>query len=176
VRQLATAERIGQLLDALGRAAPEEGRAYLAGGATAVLLGWRESTIDVDLKLVPDQDAVLRAIPELKERLRINVELASPADFIPLPPGWQDRGVFIETIGRLSFLHFDLYSQALAKIERGHQQDLADAREMIDNGLVDRNRLLHYFEDIEPELYRYPAIHAPSFRRAVHQFLAGTGG
>jgi hypothetical protein len=25
-----------------------------------VLLGWRPTTVDVDLKLVPDQDAVLR--------------------------------------------------------------------------------------------------------------------
>jgi len=174
VRQLATAERIGQLLDALGRAAPEEGRAYLAGGATAVLLGWRESTIDVDLKLVPDQDAVLRAIPELKERLRINVELASPADFIPLSPGWQDRGVFIETIGRLSFYHFDLYAQALSKIERGHHQDLADAHQMIVGGLVDRSLLMRYFERIEPELYRFPALDAESFRRAVADFLGGS--
>jgi hypothetical protein len=34
--------------------------------------------------LVPEQDDVLRAIPQLKDRLRINVELASPADFIPV--------------------------------------------------------------------------------------------
>jgi hypothetical protein len=43
---------------ALGRTAASPGRVFLTGGATAVLLGWRESTIDVDIKLVPDQDAV----------------------------------------------------------------------------------------------------------------------
>jgi len=42
-----------------------------------VLLGWRASTIDVDIKRLPDQDSVLRAIPALKESLRLNIELAS---------------------------------------------------------------------------------------------------
>ena len=32
-----------------------------------MLHGWRASTIDVDLKLVPDDDALLRAMPRLKE-------------------------------------------------------------------------------------------------------------
>ncbi|MFQ5890976.1 MAG: DUF6036 family nucleotidyltransferase [Gemmatimonadota bacterium] len=171
MRELATAERIRRLMEALGRAARAEGRAYFTGGATAVLIGWREATIDVDLKLVPEQDAVLRAIPRLKDELRINVELASPADFIPVPAGWEDRSVFVAMTGRLSFFHFDLYAQALSKVERSHQQDLADVREMIDRKLVDGTRALEYFKRIEPELYRYPAIHAPSFRRAVEEIL-----
>ncbi len=69
----------------LGAAAPEDGSCYLAGGATAVLLGWRDSTIDVDLALVPEQDALLRAISELKHELGINVELVAADDFVPLP-------------------------------------------------------------------------------------------
>ena len=44
------------------------------------------------------------------------------------------RGVipspFIVKEGPLAFRHFDLYAQALAKIERGHAQDLVDVREM----------------------------------------------
>src|SRR5919108_467599 len=84
-RELADAERIRQLMVAMAEAAREPGRVYFTGGATAVLVGWRQSTVDVDLALVPEADAVLRAIPELKEKLRVNVELASPADFIPVP-------------------------------------------------------------------------------------------
>ncbi len=63
---------------ALDAAAEQEGACYLTDGATAVLLGWRPTTIDVDLKLVPEQDSVLRAIPGWKNELSINVEL-SPA-------------------------------------------------------------------------------------------------
>ena len=40
-----------------------------------MLLAWRDSTIDVDLRLVPEQDLLLRAIPRLKEVLQLNVEL-----------------------------------------------------------------------------------------------------
>ena len=43
---------------------------------------------------------------------------------------------------------------------------------MLGRGLVDPRRLLDYFARIEPELYRYPAIHPPSFRRAVEEAAA----
>ncbi len=108
---------------AIGRAARGATRVYLTGGASAVLLGWRPATIDVDLKFAPERDELFRAIPELKLELGINVELASSGDFIPLPPGWEDRSPFIEQVGTTFFHPFDFYSQALAKVERGHAPD-----------------------------------------------------
>jgi hypothetical protein len=36
------------------------------------------------MKLVPERDELFRAIPEIRERLRLNVELASPVDFLRL--------------------------------------------------------------------------------------------
>ena len=158
-------------MEAFGDAASQNVRVYLVGGTTAVLLGWRGTTIDVDFVMRPEDDALLRAIPSLKEKLQVNVETASPADFIPVPSGWEDRGTFIAQVGRVAFYHFDLYAQALAKIERGHQQDRADVREMLARGLIEPRRALEYFERMEPELYRHPAIHAPSFRRAVEEAL-----
>jgi hypothetical protein len=172
MRQLADAPRIREFMRALGRAAAEPGRVFLTGGATAVLIGWRAMTVDVDIKLVPDQDSVLRAIPALKESLGLNVELASPDDFIPVPAAWPDRSPFVAQEGRLAFFHFDLSAQALAKIERGHSQDLADVREMLSRKLVDRGRLREDFAAIEPELYRYPGIDPRSFRRALDTALA----
>lgn len=91
----------------LGEQARTETRVYLTGGATAVLLGWRESTIDVDIKVDPENDPVLRALPRLKETLEINVELASPDQFIPPLPGWQDRATFVVREGSISFHHYD---------------------------------------------------------------------
>jgi hypothetical protein len=119
--------------------------------------------------MVPDLDRVFRAIPEIKERLQINIELASPDDFIPVREGWEDRSPFIVQEGRLVFRHFDLYAQALSKIERGHSQDLGDVGEMFARGLVERSRLLEYFSAIESRLYRYPAIDPGAFRRAVER-------
>lgn len=42
---------------------------------------------------------------------------------------------------------------------------------LVEQGLVEPERLLELFEEIEPELYRYPAIDPPSFRRAVEELV-----
>jgi hypothetical protein len=167
MRAVADAERIAAFMRALGRAATLPCQVYFTGGATAVLMGWRASTIDIDVKLVPDEDAVLRAIPRIKEQLQVNVELAAPDDFIPVREGWQDRSPFIAQEGPLTFRHFDLVAQALSKLERGHAQDVQDVRTMLDRGLVDAAGLRAAFDAIQPQLYRYPAIDPESFAQAV---------
>lgn len=167
MRELADAARIERFMRELGRSARTEGRVYLAGGATAVLHGWRDSTIDVDIKLIPDSDELLREIPRLKSELDLNIELAAPSDFIPLPAGWEERSPLIRKEGKLSFHHFDPVAQALAKAERGHAQDLIDVRAMLESGLVDPVEARAQFARIEPELYRFPAIDPDSFQAAV---------
>ncbi len=175
MRQLAGANRIRLFMRELALAASSTVQVYFAGGATAVLLGWRQSTLDIDLKLVPDQDSLLRAIPALKESLQLNVELAAPDDFIPVAPSWQEHSPFIAQEGRLTFRHFDFSSQALAKIERGHAQDLSDLRAMLNSGLVSPEGLRQTFEAIEPHFYRYPALDPASFRKAVEAALRDAG-
>jgi hypothetical protein len=163
--------RLGQFMRAFGAEASQPVRAYLTGGATAVVLGWRTSTLDIDLELVPEDDRLLRAIPSLKESLQINVELASPAHFIPELPGWQDRSRFITQEAVTSFYHYDFYAQALSKIERGHAQDLKDVNTLLHTGLIESTRLRELFEAIFPSLYRFPAIDPDSFRRALEAIL-----
>lgn len=155
----------------LGREADQEGRLYFTGGATAVLLGWRLSTIDVDIKMEPEADPLFRALPRIKDKLEINVELAAPDQFIPELPGWKERSSFISRQGRLSFYHYDFYAQALSKIQRGHAKDLQDVREMIGRRLIDRAQLRRRFDEIEPQLYRYPAIDPATFRKALGELL-----
>lgn len=171
MREVADAGRIRRFMRQLGTETDVAARVYFTGGATAVLLGWRDSTIDVDLTFVPEEDAIFRAIPRLKESLRVNVELASPADFIPVPAGWEDRSPYIASEGHLAFHHFDLYAQALAKVERGHMQDVEDVRAMVGRGLIDPAAAVRYFEALEPSLYRYPAIDPAAFHRAVMDLL-----
>ena len=173
MRQPVDAQRIRNFMRALGAEANEAARIYFAGGATAVLLGWRPATIDIDLKMVPEQDRLMRAIPRLKEQLQINVELASPADFMPVHPAWEERSPFVAQEGHLFFHHFDLCAQALAKIERSHTQDVEDVREMLRRGLVDPLEARAYYERIEPQLYRYPAIDPRTFRAAVEEMFGG---
>jgi len=172
MRQAASLELIQSFMRAVGQAAQAPARIYFTGGVTAVLLGFRETTIDVDIRFYPDADWLLRLIPTLKETLHINVELAAPPDFIPELPDWEARSIFVSQEGRVSFFHYDLYSQALAKTERGHAQDLADVEEMLARSLIVPRRVLELFEAIDPQLYRYPAIDPASFRRSVEELFA----
>ena len=165
-------ERIRELARHLGRVARTRVRIYLTGGATAVLEGWRPSTIDVDLRFEPDSDELLRELPGLKERLGINIELASPPDFVPELPAWRERSPLVFREGNVDVHNFDPYSQALSKIERGFEQDLADVNNMIAGGLVDPQRLRELFAAVEPDLYRYPAIDPAAFARKVDDALS----
>ena len=128
--------------------------------------------IDVDLRLEPESDALLRELAGLKERLGINVELASPPDFIPELPGWRERSPMVFREGNVDVHHFDPYSQALSKIERGFAHDLMDVDQMLAVGMVDPDRLAELYAAIEPELYRYPAIDPPAFRRRLRDALS----
>lgn len=159
-------------MEAIGKAATEETQLYLTGGATAVFYGWRQSTIDVDIRLVPERDELLRAIPSIKESLHINVELAAPSDFIPVKEGWEDRSPFAMRSGAVTARNFDLYAQALSKIERGTPQDLEDVRAMLGRKLVEPARLREYFLNVLPSIYRYPALDEKKFRRDFDDFMS----
>ena len=171
MRELATAERVREFMRRLGRAAPQSLVVFFTGGASAVLIGWRDTTVDIDLRLEPEDDDLLRALVRLKTDLDLNIELASPADFIPPLPGWRDRSRFITQEGLLAFFHYDFYAQALAKIERGHAKDIADVREMLERGLIEPTELRRLFLAIAGGLFRYPAIDAEDFHQRVERFL-----
>ncbi|HKO01754.1 MAG TPA: hypothetical protein VJ032_08680, partial [Thermoanaerobaculia bacterium] len=57
-------------------------------------------------------------------------------------------------------------------LERGHRKDRDDVEAMMRDGLVQRATLLALFEEIEPLLFRYPAIDPASLRRAVSAFAS----
>ena len=150
-----------------GEAARTDAHVCLTGSATAVLIGWRDSTVYVDISFSAENDEMLKVVPAIKEELRLNVELASPPDFIPEVPGWKTRSQFIDRKGKVSFYHFDFYSQALSRIERAHKQDLDDVWAMIDRGLVTKEKLAVLFSEIDPQLYKYPAINPARFADSV---------
>lgn len=164
-------ERLHELARRLGTLAQAKTTIYLTGGASAVLEGWRASTVDVDVRFEPDTDKLLRELPALKESIGINIELASPPDFIPELPGWRERSPLVFEEGNVQIRHFDFYSQALSKIERGFRQDLEDVTSMLQHGLITAERLRELYGAIEPQLYRYPAIDPDAFRRKLNAAL-----
>jgi hypothetical protein len=169
MRREADAARTRAFLAELSRHTREPTTLYLVGGATAVLEGWRSTTIDVDLLIEPERDELLRALPEIKDRLMINVELASPLDFLPELPGWRERSQFVDQLGALTVRHFDFYAQALAKMERDLGPDTADVQAMIRFGRVEPPRLRELFEAIAPELHRFPTVDGDALRKALAQ-------
>lgn len=162
--------KLERFMAALGERVRTEGAVYLTGGATAVLYGWRNATIDVDIKPDPEPEGLFEAIATLKEELDINVELASPDHFIPPPSGWRERSILVARYGRITFRHFDPYAQVLSKLQRRHERDLRDAWSFVRQGLVQAVELRAMFDEIEPRLARYPAIDPASYRAAVMQF------
>jgi hypothetical protein len=50
-----------------------------------------------------------------------------------------------------------------------HALDIGDVQEMVRRGLVEAAHAWQYYQAIEPDLYRFPALDARSFRRAVEE-------
>ena len=151
-------ERLRKVLEALGRACRGPGVLYLTGGATALLEGWRDSTVDVDLKLDPEPEGVFSAIARIKEELDVNVELASPADFLPELRDWRSESRFVGRFGPIEVRHYDFRAQALAKLARGFERDLDDVRAMLDRGLVTLDGLRAALAEMMPRLERFPRV------------------
>lgn len=134
-------------------------------------MGWRETTIDIDFTCEPENDLLFKAFPKLKNDLKINLETAVPSHFIPELPGWRERSIFIKTCGKVSFHHYDFYSQALSKIERGHQRDMSDVQNMLNNELINLEQLQSHFTQIEDKIYKYVSLNKESFKEAVQDFI-----
>jgi hypothetical protein len=170
MREAVDAERAGSCLKAIGKRLRQPTTVYITGGGSAVLEGWRESTLDLDLAFDPDGEAygVLGAI---KNELKMNIEFASPDQFLPELSGWRERSPFITREGVVTFRHYDFYAQALAKIERGFARDALDVEAMVRRGLVDPAELSRHAESMRSELIRFPAIDPDSFYRSVAEFI-----
>lgn len=171
MRHSLTRDDLDALMAELARTAPREGtyRVYFVGGGTAVYLGWRDSTIDADLHA--DDDRVFHDIQAIKERLEINIEFARPEQFVPPLAGSAERHVFVRTIDRVSFYHYDPYAQLLAKVVRGFGRDLADATALVKAGMVDIERFKALVEAIPDSTYaKYPRLSAKAVRDAVDAF------
>ena len=176
MREETSFDKIKQFMSQMGRKTKGACRIYFTGGTSAVLENWRPTTMDIDLSFAPEPQGAFEAIAELKRSLNINIELAKPSDFIPEVPGWESRSRFIDQVKDAQFFHYDFVSQALAKLERGHEKDLLDVRAMHNKGLIDGTTLLEHFRSIAHRLIRYPAIDENAFRTRVAQMVESLRG
>lgn len=143
-------ERIEAFLSRLG-STNLPGRLYLTGGSALVLRGLRTGTLDIDIALESQDEAqLLEAIRHLKDELQVNVEMSSPADFVPLPAGWHDRAHFVGRFGALDVFYFDPYSVALSKLVRASERDLNDVVQLVRAGLIVPDTLAQVVADALP--------------------------
>ncbi|MEE9280120.1 MAG: hypothetical protein V3V67_08090 [Myxococcota bacterium] len=167
-------DRLRQVLDALGRACRGPGVIYLTGGATALLEGWRSATVDLDLKLDPEPEGVFAAIARIKEELEVNVELASPDDFLPQLSDWREKSPLVGRFGQVEVRHYDLRAQALAKLARGFDRDVGDVRAMLDRELVTCEGLRSALDQMEPRLERFPRVSGRELQRSLAEVCPRT--
>lgn len=156
-------------MESIGKLIKKSATFYLTGGSTAILYGLRKGTIDIDI--AGDMDELFSHIPKLKEQLQINIEMAKPTDFIPSLPGEKNRHILIGKFGKVTFMHFDPYSQAFSKIVRGHETDIADVKALIAHKLVDAKKLNKMVKELpNSEFERYPRLTRPAVDIAVNSF------
>lgn len=147
--------RVHYFLVKLGIAFKHAARLYLVGGTTLVYEGLREQSLDIDIAYEVDnkfEAEFANTIRLLKDELQINVEQASPGDFIPLPAGWKERAKFVGRFGQVDVFHFDLYSTALSKIERGREGDYQDVLALLDAGQIEMAELKLALANIMPRV------------------------
>ena len=151
-------QHIEQFLKNLGRSYRKPGRVYLVGGAALVHAGVRPgATQDIDLEIrADDEDELSEAIRQLKDSMKINVEFASPADYIPLPPQWEMHTRYIGRYGSLDAFYFDFYSIALSKIQRASTRDIKDVRLLLQQGYIDLQGLDDTYQAVLPQVGKRP--------------------
>jgi hypothetical protein len=102
LRQKVDSERIKLFFKRLSERFRRPGRVYLVGGTSLVFEELRQQTVDIDVVIdvsPADHGKFIQAVRELKDELSINVEEASPGDFIPLPSGYENRHQYLERFG-----------------------------------------------------------------------------
>lgn len=153
---------IESFLQQLGRTFRKSGRLYLVGGAALVHAGVRPGfTQDIDVQVSgTNEGELIVAIQYLIQNMQINVEFASPMDFIPLPSQWETHAQYVGRYGGVDVFYFDFYSIALSKIERGNNRDLADVRLLVQQGIITLQELDVAYQDVLAQLGkgRYPRI------------------
>ena len=150
-----TSQRLLNLLEQLGRCYRFPGRIFLVGGTSLIIAGSKTSTFDIDLdfEIEPEHHTeFVRCLRQLSRDLKLSVEQVSPADFMPLPDGYQNRHQFVRRYGSLDVYHFDFYSVALSKLHRGNEKDFTDVVNMVKTRLIDVENLRQSFHEVLPKL------------------------
>jgi hypothetical protein len=160
MRPNVTKADIESFLKELGRSYRKAGRLYIAGGAALVHMGLRSgTTMDIAISIeAANEDEMVAAIRRIVDQSQINIEFASPGDFIPLPAQWMSQAHFVGRYGSIDVFYFDFYSLALSKISRGSDRDLIDVQLLLRHHLITLDGLDVAVQEILPRKGKRPYI------------------
>ncbi|MGH2496618.1 MAG: DUF6036 family nucleotidyltransferase [Ktedonobacteraceae bacterium] len=178
MRQGVDKAAIESFLQQLGKTFRKPARLYIVGGAALVHMGVRSGftqDIDVQVSGASEGDLIV-AIQRMIECMQVNVEFASPVDFIPLPKQWESHARFVGRYGTIDVFYFDFYSIALSKMERGNSRDIADVQLLVQQGIIALDELDNASQEVLAQLGkgRYPRITPKRFTeryQAVRRLL-----
>jgi len=160
---------IESFLQQLGRTFRKPGRLYLVGGAALVHAGVRPGfTQDIDIEVGgANEGDLIISIQRLIQQMQINIEFASPKDFIPLPVQWETHAQYVDRYGQIEVFYFDFYSIALSKIERGTTRDIEDVKLLVQQQRIALDELDIAYQEVLGQLGkgRYPKITPERFTK-----------
>ncbi|HTR20480.1 MAG TPA: hypothetical protein VMH88_06435 [Gemmatimonadales bacterium] len=119
---------------------PDTPLLYLIGNTSHLAEGWRERVARFELGGEPGGTLEL-AVREASRALGLPVVWETPADVIPLSPGWAERARPASSLDDASHpfqvVHFDPYSVVLRLVARGDEPDYLAALEYLRHGWVE---------------------------------------
>jgi hypothetical protein len=149
-----TTTNLKLFLQRLGERCSRPATLYLLGGSALCFLGSPRVTLDIDYIVEVAEENTARfqgLLSELAAEMHLDLEDVPLAEFIPLPPEAWERRQIVEQFDQLAVYIFDPYSIALSKIARGFEADIEDVVFMLDEGVIEFDKLENLFEHILPK-------------------------
>ena len=118
-------------------------------------------TQDIDIQVSgANEGELIVAIQRLIQQMQVNVEFASPSDFMPLPSQWESHARYVGRYGGVDVFYFDFYSIALSKIERGNNRDIADVKLLVQQNIITLDELDTAYQEVLAQLGqgKYPRV------------------
>ena len=93
--------------------------------------------MDIDIEISGENEGeMIEAIRQLIQQMNINIEFASPRDFMPLPKHWLTQSQYVGRYGAIDVFYFDFYSIALSKMQRGSTLDINDVKLLLQQRII----------------------------------------
>lgn len=167
---LVTPEILREYLAAVVARFRHPGRLFLVGETSQVfaeLRNWTEM-VEVAGEVAEEHAAELsKVLTAVAEGMGIELYEESPGDVIPLPDGYEDRHIPIDSFGgSLQLMHFDPYSVSYRFIARGDEPDYHLVLVYLNHEWVTKDELDSRLDDLLPRFTNETIHQDPAeFRR-----------